>query len=77
MTAAWREANDSFTTNSHYSIMPLRVCETLVLSVLRHELALGSRGLLESAKPKPAYGGSGDASPIEERNEGPDEISKL
>ncbi len=45
----WREATDSFSTNSHFSLGPLRVCETVVLSVLRHELALGNKFTLESS----------------------------
>lgn len=48
---AWREASDSFNTNESFSISALGVCETIVLSVLRHELAPGSRNLLEPLDP--------------------------
>ncbi len=48
---AWREASDSFNTNEAFSIIALGVCETIVLSALRHELALGNRSLLEPIDP--------------------------
>ena len=44
----WRDvASDSLSTNTHFTLSALCVCETLVLSVLRHELALGNRAQLE------------------------------
>lgn len=44
---AWRVATDSFHTNSHFTAVALGLCETIVLSALRHELAPGNRSQLD------------------------------
>jgi hypothetical protein len=50
----WQEATDHFNTNTHYSLTALAVCDLLIMSTLRHELALGNRFHLEPDLAPPA-----------------------
>lgn len=63
---AWSAATDSFNTNTSFCLMALAICETIVLSALRHELALGNRSRLEAVEPAgavvaPGAGATDDA----------------
>lgn len=70
---AWAVATDSFNTNGHFTLMPLVVCEILVMCTIRHELALGNRSRLDPL-PQPIVT---TAAPAVETNSGADSVAAI
>lgn len=68
-SAAWRElSTDSFSTRRDLTVTAVAMCETLVLSTLKHELAPGNRTALDPLLREP---------PLEARREPPKEGARV